>query len=155
MFNWAVSEKILTETPSHNVDLLKVPEEEFHVISKSQERKLFEKCNLQTFAGLRDALMISFPLDTGVRIGECTRIYAHEVDLVNRSVVVRAESAKTRKARTVYFGGRMQKLLAVYLFWHEKNALASNLFLNEYGGPIDKEWATKRIRYLGQKAKIT
>jgi hypothetical protein len=47
------------------------------------------------------------------------------VDLVNRAVLVRAESAKTRKARTVYFGGRTQKLLAVYLAWHEKNAQAS------------------------------
>jgi integrase/recombinase XerD len=155
MFNWAVNEGILTETPFENVDLLKVPEEEFHVISKSQERKLLEQCDLQTLTGLRDALMISFLLDTGVRIGECTRIYAYEVDLANRSVLVRAESAKTRKARTVYFGGRTQKLLAVYLAWHEKNAVADNLFLNEYGKPIDKDWATKRIRYLGQKAKIT
>jgi integrase/recombinase XerD len=155
MFNWAVSEGIMKESPFDNVDLLKVPEEEFHVITKAQERKLLEVCDLQTFTGLRDALMISFLLDTGIRIGECVRIYSHEVDLANRSVLVRAESAKTRKARTVYFGTRTQKLLAVYLSWHQENAASPNLFLNEYGKPLDKDWATKRIRYLGQKAKIT
>ncbi|WP_284286340.1 MrcB family domain-containing protein [Alicyclobacillus fastidiosus] len=88
MFNWAVSEGLLTETPFDNVSLLRVPEEEFQVITKAQERRLLEQCDLQTLTGLRDALMISFLLDTGVRIGACTRIYAHEVDLANRSVLV-------------------------------------------------------------------
>ncbi|MCF8568604.1 tyrosine-type recombinase/integrase [Alicyclobacillus tolerans] len=155
MFNWALSEDILQESPFENVDLLKVPEEEFQVISRAQEKKLFSVCDLQTLTGLRDAVMVSFLLDTGVRIGECLRVYAHEVDLGNRAVLVRAESAKSRKARTVYFGVRTQRLLAVYLAWHEKNAQVPNLFLNEFGQPLDSDWGTKRIRHLGQKAKIT
>jgi integrase/recombinase XerD len=109
MFNWAVSEGILQESPFDNVNLLKVPEEEFHVLSKAQERKLFAVSDLQSFTGLRDALLMSFLLDTGVRIGECMRIYAHEVDLANRTVLVRAESAKTRKSRIVYFGPRTRR----------------------------------------------
>jgi integrase/recombinase XerD len=155
LFNWAVNEGLLKESPFDNVDLLKVPEENFQVLSKAQEKKLFDVCDLTTLTGLRDALLISFLLDTGVRIGECVRIFAHEVDLANRSVLVRADSAKTRKARTVYFGNRTQRLLSVYLQWHEKNAQAPNLFLNEYGLPMSKDWATQRIRQLGKRAKIT
>jgi integrase/recombinase XerD len=154
MFNWVMSEHILRESPFQNVDLLKVPEDEFQVITHAQEKKLFLVCDLQMLTGLRDALMMSFLLDTGVRIGECIRIYAHEVDLANRTVLVRAESAKSRKARSVYFGARTQRLLAVYLVWHNKNAQAQNLFLNEFGESLNTDWATSRIRYIGQKAKI-
>jgi integrase/recombinase XerD len=155
MFNWASSEGLLKESPFDNVKLLNVPEEEFQVITKVQERRLFESCDMTTFIGVRDALLISFLLDTGVRIGECLRIFATEVDLSNRSALVRGESAKTRRARTVYFGKRTHELLAIYLGWHEKNGQVTNLFLNEYGQPMDKDWATKRIGSIGKKAKIT
>ncbi|UKS26039.1 tyrosine-type recombinase/integrase [Paenibacillus sp. HWE-109] len=155
MFNWSMSERLIKESPFDNVHLLKVPEEEFQVISKTQERRLFECCDLKTLTGLRDALVMSFLFDTGVRIGECLRISVGEVDLQNRSVTIRAESAKTRKARTVYFGKRTQEMLAIYLAWHEKNGQVPNLFLNEFGQPLDKEWASKRINAIGKKAKIT
>ncbi|MBQ4901238.1 tyrosine-type recombinase/integrase [Paenibacillus sp. Marseille-P2973] len=155
MFNWGMSERIIKESPFENVELLKVPEEDFQVISKVQERKLFNCCELTTFTGLRDALLMSFLLDTGVRIGECMRIFVEEVDLQNRSASVRAESAKTRKARIVYFGVRTQELLFIYLAWHKNNAEAPNLFLNEFGQPLDKNWATRCISFIGKKAKIT
>ncbi|MDR9857668.1 tyrosine-type recombinase/integrase [Paenibacillus sp. VCA1] len=155
MFNWAISERIIKESPFDNIELLKVPEEDFQVISKTQERKLFNCCDLTTFTGLRDALLMSFLLDTGVRIGECMRIFVEEVDLQNRSAFVRAESAKTRKARTVYFGARTQELLVIYLAWHEINGQAPNLFLNEFGQPLDKNWATRCISFIGKKAKIS
>lgn len=155
MFNWAMTERIIKESPFENVELLRVPEEDFQVISKVQERKLFNCCELTTFTGLRDALLMSFLLDTGVRIGECMRILVEEIDLQNRSASVRAESAKTRKARTVYFGARTQELLVIYLAWHEINGQASNLFLNEFGQPLDKNWATRCISFIGKKAKIT
>lgn len=155
MFNWAMVEGILKDNPFDNVELLKVPEEDFQVITKAQERKLFNCCELTTFTGLRDALLMSFLLDTGVRIGECMRIFAEEIDLQNHSASVRAESAKTRKARTVYFGARTKELLIIYLAWHEKNGQAPNLFLNEFGQPLDKNWATRCISLIGKKAKIT
>jgi integrase/recombinase XerD len=155
MFNWAVTDGVLDESPFSNVNLLRVPEEEFLVITKLQERRLFDVCDVHSFVGLRDALLMSFLLDTGVRIGECVRIFVNEVDLLNRSVSVRAESAKTRKARNVYFGTRTQRLLTVYLAWHEQNGQAANLFLNEFGKPLDRNWATSRISWIGKKARIS
>jgi len=155
MFNWANSEGIIKDSPFDNVELLKVPEEDFQVISKAQERKLFSCCELTTFTGLRDALLMSFLMDTGVRIGECMRVHAEEVDLQSHSASIRAESAKTRKARTVYFGARTQELLVIYLAWHDRNAQAPNLFLNEFGQPLDKNWATRCISFIGKRAKIT
>jgi integrase/recombinase XerD len=154
MFNWAKAEGLLEESPFENIELLKVPEEEFNVLSKQQERRLLGVCDLNTIIGIRDALLISFLLDTGVRIGECLNIHVSDVNLTNRSVLVRGESAKTRKARTVYFGNRTQKLLLVYLQWHEQAAEAPSLFVNEYGTPLNKDWASKRIHYLGDKAGI-
>ena len=71
------------------------PEDDFQVISKLHERKLFNCCELTTFTGLRDALLMSFFIrhwrsDRRVYPGYCS-----EVDLQNRSASVRAESAKT------------------------------------------------------------
>lgn len=155
MFNWAIEEELVSNYPFENVTLLKVPEEEFQVITKIQERRMFECCDLTTLTGLRDALIMSFLLDTGVRIGECMRISIGEVDVQNRSVTIRAESSKTRKARIVYFGKRTQELLVVYLSWHEKNGQSQHLFLSEFGDALEKEWATKRISMIGKKAKVT
>jgi integrase/recombinase XerD len=36
MFNWAVTDGVLDESPFNNVNLLRVPEEEFQVITKLQ-----------------------------------------------------------------------------------------------------------------------
>ncbi|QQE80392.1 tyrosine-type recombinase/integrase [Alicyclobacillus sp. SO9] len=155
MFNWAMEEKILRETPFANIELLTVPEEEFQVITKTQEQKLYDCCDLSSLTGIRSALMLCFLLDTGVRIGECVGIHAQDVDIANRSVLIRAEIAKSRKARTVFFTKRTQQLLAVYLSWHAENAQAPELFLNEYGNSLNKDWATKLISQLGKKAKIT
>lgn len=154
MFNWAIKERIMRESPFENVDLLRVPEEEFQVISPAQERRIFEVCDLKTLVGLRDALLVSILLETGVRIGECVRIYVNEIDLAKRSVTIRAESAKSRKSRVVFFGPRTQRLLQVYLMWHNRNAQDTNLLLNEYGQAMDKDWATRRVSQLGKKAKI-
>jgi integrase/recombinase XerD len=60
MFNWAVTDGVLDESPFSNVNLLRVPEEDFQVITKLQERRLFDVCDVHSFVGLRDALLMSF-----------------------------------------------------------------------------------------------
>jgi integrase/recombinase XerD len=154
MFNWAVKEGLVRESPFENVSLLRVPESDFQVLTPAHERKLFAVCDLTTFTGVRDALLMSFLLDTGVRIGECVRILRGDVNVTNRSVLVRAESSKNRRARTVYYGPRTQRILGVYLQWHEQNAQSPQLFLNEFGEPMNKDWAIQRIRQIGRAAGI-
>ena len=155
MFNWAVSEEILSESPFKNIDLLRVPEEDFKILSQSQERKLLSVCDLNNIIGLRDALLITFLLETGVRIGECVSLLYEDLNMGEGSIIVRAENAKTRKARTVFFGIRTKKLLQYYLPWRQGVAECSNLFINEYGHPMSKNWCTERISDLGKRAKIT
>jgi integrase/recombinase XerD len=154
MFNWARTEGIIAENPFDNIDLLRVPEEDFAILTQQQERKLFKQCDLNTAIGLRDALLIAFLLDTGVRIGEAVSILRSDVDVANCEVLVRGESAKTRKARKVYFTIRTQRLLLAYLGWRDQAAEAPYLFINEYGTQLNKDWASKRIHYLGDAAGI-
>jgi integrase/recombinase XerD len=114
LFNWATLEGVVTENPFTNVELLRVPEEDFPVITPAQEWKLLSECDLSTLTGLRDALLVSFLLNTGVRIGECLSIDATDVSLQEKTVTVRGGITKTRKARTVFFGNRTQQLLSAY-----------------------------------------
>jgi integrase len=106
MFTWGIRERVLTSTPfkvgSENVIRLdpESPREE-RLTSEEAERKLFAAAN----SHLRGVLTAM--LETCCRPGEILSLQWQDVDLAAREISIRAEKAKTRRARRLPISSRL------------------------------------------------
>lgn len=110
MFTWGIRERVLTSTPfkvgSENVIRLdpESPREE-RFTSEEAERKLFGAANPH----LRGVLTAM--LETCCRPGEILSLQWQDVDLAAREITIRAEKAKTRRARRLPISSRLLAVL--------------------------------------------
>jgi integrase len=110
MFAWSIRERLLTGTPfrvaGENVIRLdpESPREQ-RLTDPEAERKLFEAASPH----LRGVLTAM--LETCCRPGEILSLQWHDVDLETRELTIRAEKAKTRRARRLPISSRLLALL--------------------------------------------
>ena len=110
MFAWGIRERLLTATPfkigGENVIRLdpESPREE-RLTSEEAERKLFEAASPH----LRGVLTAM--LETCCRPGEILSLQWQDVDLGTRELTIRAEKAKTRRARRLPISSRLLAIL--------------------------------------------
>jgi integrase len=110
MFAWGIRERLLTSTPfkvgGESVIRLdpQSPREE-RLTSEEAERKLFEAASPH----LRSVLTAM--LETCCRPGEILSLQWHDVDLETRELTIRAEKAKTRRARRLPISSRLLAIL--------------------------------------------
>ncbi|MCL6558201.1 MAG: site-specific integrase, partial [Firmicutes bacterium] len=64
-------------------------------------KKLLDMPDQTTFSGLRDYALLLLQLDTGIRPKEALSLEVSDINLQACEVYVRAETAKTRIARTL------------------------------------------------------
>jgi integrase len=110
MFAWGIRERLLTTTPfkvaGESVIRLdpESPREE-RLTSEEAERKLFEAASPE----LRGVLTAM--LETCCRPGEILSLQWQDVDLETRELTIRAEKAKTRRARRLPISSRLLAVL--------------------------------------------
>ncbi len=99
-FTWAVSEKLIPESPMAHIRRRKenaaVRGVDIDVI-----RRLLALPNRRTFAGLRDFALLVFTMDTGARPSEAFSLGIQSFDFRSIEVTIDASSAKTRTSRTL------------------------------------------------------
>jgi len=78
----------------------------------------------ETLEAWRDALIISFMCDTGVRASECVGLLLDNLNLPARQCFIHAEVTKGRCGRAVTFGFTTAKLLGRYLRQRERHPFA-------------------------------
>jgi integrase len=110
MFAWGIRERLLTATPfkvaGENVIRLdpESPREE-RLTDAEAERKLFEAASPHV-RGVINAM-----LETCCRPGEILSLQWQDVDLETRELTIRAEKAKTRRARRLPISSRLLAIL--------------------------------------------
>ncbi len=104
--------------------------------------ELFNVCNLDTFYGLRDRLILELLYSTGIRVGELEYIKICDVNIDLLSIKV---LGKGSKERIVYFGEYAKEILVLYL----SKRVDSNeyLFINNQ----KKRLTSRGIRYILDK----
>ena len=83
-----------------------------HPLTPDQIRKIFNSFDTSNFGGLRNKVIFSLMLDTGIRMFELSGLEMEDVDLNEAYMVVRG---KGRKERYVPFGKSIRKLLWSYM----------------------------------------
>jgi len=69
---------------------------------------------MNTVVGIRDKLIIRLLLDTGMRVGEFTKLKADHLDTENCYIRIPKENSKTKQARTVRVNRQLMNDLLAY-----------------------------------------
>jgi integrase/recombinase XerD len=115
-------------------------------------------CQLQTF-GLRDKLLFALSYDGALRREEVCSLHITDIDVAYRLVRIRAETTKSRRARTVSYTEITEALLRQYLrvragVSRQPGALFLSVSPRNYGQPIVSAIWSKTVKKLSQLAEV-
>ena len=101
--------------------------------------------------GVRDLAMLKVMFDTGLRLGELSRVRVEDVDLEAGSLLVRPFGSSTKsKPRMAYLGASTKKTLWLYIAKNKKNVKPSD---NLFG--LGTKRIYRIITDLGKEANVT
>jgi site-specific recombinase XerD len=128
----------------------KTTEAEVPVLSREQVKKIIDGCD-KSLLGLRDAALIHFLYDSGVRISECLAL---TVDDVGEDGHVRVWG-KGRRERPVRIGSRVRTRLMRYLTERGRRGVTDpHLWMGRKGMPLKRESAYRAIRQAGERVGV-
>lgn len=115
-----------------------MPAENFYykdVYSSEEIEKLLQPPKRKNFSTMRDHVMVSFLLGTGVRMRTLITLKVKDVDLVNNRIFL--STTKTKKQYYIPMSTQLKRVLTTYLNSWCNNA-DDYLFPNQYGEMLSK-----------------
>lgn len=127
-FNWLEHGCVLQKNPMERVKQLKNNRQPKEYITNEDFRKLIDILDKSYFSEHRDYAMIVLMLDSGMRLGECSKLMVSDLYLAKRYIVLRAEITKGRRDRTVYFSAHTERALRRWLQFKDRYVESDCLF---------------------------
>jgi site-specific recombinase XerD len=133
-----------------------------HVLTAKQMQTLLDQPNLGLMSGIRDRAVLELFYATGIRLEELCKLTVFDADL--QGGMLRVNNGKGGKDRVIPMGRHAVKCLREYIakarpHLTKNNRKSRQLFVNRYGGALDKQLVGIMIRAYarkaGLKAKIT
>jgi integrase/recombinase XerD len=103
---------------------------------------------------LRDKALILTLLDTGVRVGELTRLRVNDVNLENGEVFVRPFHVKKTHSRTTYLGKAARKAVWRYLVGRDNIRPEDPLFVTNEDRPMTRQRVLNLLSVMGKSIGI-
>lgn len=101
--------------------------------------ELFNACDLSSFWGIRDRLLLEMLYATGMRVGELENVKLKDINLYDNSIKI---LGKGNKERIVYFGEYAREVLDMYL--KDRDDSCEYLFINNHKNRL----TSRGIRYI-------
>ena len=96
---WFNKEGIIDNSIPVKFKLVKQEEKKIQILTDLQVNKILSVIDTSKYSGFRDYIAIQMMLETGVRNNEMINIKISDVDLERRLIIIRPETAKTRRER--------------------------------------------------------
>jgi len=169
-FKWAEFEFNLKIRPDERLkipyynpkEVMPFTEQDIHALLKTSEfteeaktkNRVSFKMHRRT--GTRDLAVILFLLDTGLRVGELSRLNIQDVDLENGEVFVKpfGNSKIKTKSRVVYLGVKTKSALWRYLAKRDIHDKTQPLFLSQNKRRLDGNAIRCLLSDLGKRAGV-
>lgn len=111
-FKWAVEEEEIDRSPMEKIKPPRVPDVPVPVVASDDFKALLRACEGKDFNERRDAAILLFLYDSGVRLGELVGIKTEDIDLKERLAYVTGKRSDTRAVR---FGAKTAVAVDRYL----------------------------------------
>lgn len=147
-FSWCSGEYGI-DNPMHRIAFPRKIEQPPKAIALSDVLLLLSECDSTTLAGIRDAAIVLFLLDTGCRAAGLCGLDDAEVDMMNRIAIVREKGERTR---ALTFTPRTARAL---LRWQSLRAQVKPLFYNlNFLTRLTTNGLSQMLLRLGERAHV-
>lgn len=150
-FRWCVSEGLISVDPTVGIHKIKIPNQFPKFIPEEEVEKLLKVCNRNRYEGKRHYAMISLFLDTGIRLTELLNLFPADLNLLNRSLMIRC--GKGGKSRMAFIGKRTYAALRKWLEARHCS-LEAPLFCSRNGEQLKGRNVAWILDRLASKAKL-
>lgn len=133
-FNWLDRDYVITKNPMRKVKQLKANRQAKEYIDDDEFKRLIGNLDKSYYPEHRDFAMIMAMIDTGMRLGECSRLLVSDVNLAARRIFLRAEITKGRKDRNVFFSAKTESILRRWIQFKDRYVESDYLFPAKYSG---------------------
>lgn len=167
-YKWAEIE-LKTERPDKAIPMPRVAKPDVLPFSYNEIRALIKACEFTRDAEtmkrrsfsmkrptyLRDKFLVLLLLDTGIRVGECSRLRIRDVNLsTNEISILPVGSGIKSKSRHVYIGKNCKSVAWRYLASREDSNPEEPLFLSENNLPMNRDSIKSILARLGERAQV-
>lgn len=153
-YSFLLEQGMIKKNPLINIKSIKFDRKPKEFIEDMEIIRLLKYMDNSKFHEYRDSIITQTLLDSGMRIGECLSIEIEDLDLVNRSIILRAEITKSKKHRYVYFSQDLQKELRRWLQYKDRYVESDFLFPSIKGNKLEIGSFETNLRQYGQRVNI-
>ena len=143
-FGWLYREGLIRKNPVNNIGTIKFEKTVKEPFTAAEMEKLKFACKKK-----RDLTIVNFLRCTGCRIGEMEKLNRNDVDLINKTCIVRGKGKKQRRA---YIDDITAELLTDYLNSRTDDSPA--LFISRLGNRFSAHSVQSMLRDLGMRAGV-
>jgi integrase/recombinase XerD len=135
-FKFLVEDEIIRSNPFDKVNNVKYTDKEISILTPEELKALLSAPDKRTYTGFRDFVIMTLLIDSMMRINEALSLKSSDIDFATGTVTVRAEIAKSRKARIIPIQKHTSNLLKELLTEVEEFE-NEYVFLSNYGERLE------------------
>ena len=145
-WDWCISEDLIPGK-KHPLAGLKKRKVQGRIVQLEEREvaRLLKQPDLTRYTGIRDHALMCLQIDTGIRPNEALQLVPDDFKADKQEITVRAETAKTRQARTLPISAPTAKEILTLLQVRPKEWGNVNIFCSENGSPFSVSAWSKRV----------
>jgi integrase/recombinase XerD len=156
---WLYREEYLDKDIALHIKILKETTQTLKVIKEGDIKKFMRGIDTSSYDGFRNYTIILLMLTTGVRVTECLNIKLEDVNLMDRLITIRKDSAKTRIERRIPISQKLKSPIKELMEIASHSGGDEYIFQSVYGGQMTsgqlRDIFRKHTHLAGLKENIT
>lgn len=148
-FNWLQREKIIKQSPLENIKRPRMPKKNIRAFSGQEIQRILSTVSGDKFMQVRNRAMVLLLLDTGIRLGELTKIQLGDIGFSREIIRI---MGKGNKERIVRMGRLTQEAVWEYITEYCLNR--QHIWTTKGGVPLKREGVQTAVRGVCYKAGI-
>ncbi len=158
--SWCIKEELILKNPFDKFEGFKKDEHTIDILTREELNRLLKVAkdhSKKSFKHFRDYVLLHVLIDCMFRITEALLLAPSDIDHVNKTIIIRPNNAKSRKARIVPLSNKTYRLLVQLL--EENGAFEGEvddlIFLSLSGRMLSKNNVLRDLRKYAEEAEIT
>jgi site-specific recombinase XerD len=148
---WAKAEGLIESDPTENVKGVSQVKPAPKALDRLELRRVMRE--VQKSGKVRDIAIMEVLANTGIRVGELTRLALADIEMSPRKGMLTVRSGKGAKYRRVPLNADARRALEVYLETRPKGT-ESDLFLGQRGGGLTSSAVWRVVKKYGERAGV-
>jgi integrase/recombinase XerD len=157
---WCLKEDLIAINPFDKFEGFKKDAKTIDILTRDELNNLLrvaKSYSTKSYKHFRDYVLLHLLVDGMLRISESQLIAPHDIDHVNKTVIIQSENAKSRKSRIIPLSSKTYRLLNQLLEENEQfeGEVDDLIFLSLSGRMLSKNNCLRDLRKYAVEAGIT